>query len=212
MVNFGKDKIKLQEHLYICDKYPDPGWSRYNDCDPKWDNYRDRCKYIIDKVDKSPILDIGCAEGVMCIELAKKGFKNIIGVDVSKKTVKKADDILKKIQGMANRITYKVAWAEHLPFKDREFKTVIMTEVLEHVFDLGLSIREADRVLDNNGRIIVSVPSRGEVALAHVRTFKYRKDFMSLFPCYYQWGELIFIRRRFHRKWLVGYAKKKANY
>jgi SAM-dependent methyltransferase len=45
-----------------------------------------------------------------------------------------------------------------LPFADYSFDAVICTEVLEHVLDPGLAVRELWRVLAVGGRVVCSVP------------------------------------------------------
>ena len=48
--------------------------------------------------------------------------------------------------------------AESLPFADASFDTVLATEVLEHVTDLGRTVDEICRVLAPGGCVIVTVP------------------------------------------------------
>ncbi|CAK9830573.1 EEF1A lysine methyltransferase 2 [Anthophora retusa] len=48
----------------------------------------------VNKDDK--IIDIGCGNGMTLIELARNGFKNLIGVDYSQKAIDLAQEILKE--------------------------------------------------------------------------------------------------------------------
>lgn len=48
--------------------------------------------------------------------------------------------------------------AEHLPFEDASFDTVLATEVLEHVTDHEAALDEIERVLAPGGRVVVTVP------------------------------------------------------
>jgi ubiquinone/menaquinone biosynthesis C-methylase UbiE len=45
-----------------------------------------------------------------------------------------------------------------MPFSDRSFDNVLCTEVLEHVADPELLLREIDRVLKDNGKIFFTIP------------------------------------------------------
>jgi SAM-dependent methyltransferase len=45
-----------------------------------------------------------------------------------------------------------------LPFKDREFDTIILSDVLEHIPQPERLWKEMSRILSNNGRILMNVP------------------------------------------------------
>ena len=51
-----------------------------------------------------------------------------------------------------------VCGAQELPFRDSVFDTVVCTEVLEHVPDPGLALREIRRVIKPSGSLILSTP------------------------------------------------------
>ncbi len=55
------------------------------------------------------------------------------------------------------------ARAESLPFADGVFDTVITADVLEHVFDLNLALRELIRVLKPGGCLIIRVPNKEDL-------------------------------------------------
>ncbi|XP_063695583.1 EEF1A lysine methyltransferase 2 [Culicoides brevitarsis] len=68
-------------------------------------------KWILknDKIQKSDkILDLGCGNGMMLVELAREGFTSLIGVDYSDLAVKLASEIAKD-QDLSEFITYKQA-------------------------------------------------------------------------------------------------------
>jgi hypothetical protein len=48
--------------------------------------------------------------------------------------------------------------AQSLPFGDRTFDVVVMEQVMEHLIDPEVAVREADRVLKENGLLCVGVP------------------------------------------------------
>lgn len=91
------------------------------------------------------ILDLGCASGDYCVELAKLGFK-CTGADVNEAYV----DAAKK-KGV-NAVTS----GSRLPFEDNTFDTVVIFEVLEHVPNPELLLQEAKRV--SAGNILITVP------------------------------------------------------
>jgi ubiquinone/menaquinone biosynthesis C-methylase UbiE len=46
-----------------------------------------------------------------------------------------------------------------LPFRDREFDLVVTTKVLEHIRSLSLGLNEIERILKDDGALLVSVPT-----------------------------------------------------
>jgi SAM-dependent methyltransferase len=88
------------------------------------------------------LLDIGCGN-----KPYKKMFQGRIsehvGCDVVQSSESRADVI---------------CLATYLPFKDASYSTVLMTQVIEHVADHQAMLREAYRVLQNDGVLILSGP------------------------------------------------------
>lgn len=52
-------------------------------------------KSNLDK-ENDAIVDIGCGNGMMLVELAKRGFKQLVGVDYSRKAIDLANEVLKE--------------------------------------------------------------------------------------------------------------------
>ncbi len=61
------------------------------------------------------------------------------------------------IQSDANKVDV-VCPATALAFPDNSFDTVLCTQVLEHVYDHHAVVREANRVLQTGGKLILTVP------------------------------------------------------
>ena len=89
------------------------------------------------------ILDIGAGDGSLINALRKKGFKNVVGIDLEPKneSVIKGD-------------------ASNLKFKSAEFDIVVLTEVIEHLNNEQIPkvLNEIFRVLHKNGKLIVTTP------------------------------------------------------
>jgi len=95
-----------------------------------------------------PILDVGCNGGTTLIHFKDK--YQCQGIDIVPELVEKA-----KKRG----IFASVGSAEDLSkFNKNAFGTVICTEVLEHLFDPEIAVKEAFRVLSKGGNYIVTVP------------------------------------------------------
>ena len=68
-------------------------------------------------------------------------------------------------------IKFTKAMGENLPFKDGEFDTVLMAEVLEHVLSPEVFLKEAVRICKPGGRIIGTVPCGHHPDPDHQRDF-----------------------------------------
>lgn len=101
------------------------------------------------------ILDVGCGWAILSIYLAKHGH-NVTAIDNSQTEISIA-------QGMVTRyrasVALKLAAAQRLDFPDRAFDLVIWEEVLEHLEEPLLALKEGFRVLRPEGKIILSVPN-----------------------------------------------------
>jgi ubiquinone/menaquinone biosynthesis C-methylase UbiE len=109
------------------------------------------------------ILSLGCnSGGFERLVLQKKPGTTVYAVDVNPQMINLA---------CQKGIIAKVARAENLPFKDGYFDVLIVSEILEHVFDVDKVVKEALRVLKNGGLIIGSVP--------HPRSFNAKKGIIN---------------------------------
>ena len=94
------------------------------------------------------VLDVGCGLGV-CIKKLRELGCDVIGVDINDKG--------KELFGL-NIIELNLNNGI-LPFNDKEFDTVICTDVIEHLFYPHKILREIKRVLKDDGTVIISYPN-----------------------------------------------------
>lgn len=141
---------------------------------------RIRVKLVTDNVIGGKIIDLGCADGIMCIELARKG-KQVIGVDMNPGTIQKAKDLLSKETYQVSRNVQLVcADIEDIILNGKRADTIICCETLEHVFSPN-EIFKTMRMIGRAGtKIIITVPNRNvkkgymarwELAGIHIREF-----------------------------------------
>jgi SAM-dependent methyltransferase len=97
-------------------------------------------------------LDVGCGIGAYLDKFRSLGG-TAFGVDVDWEKLERA----KGEKGIA---TIAVSVSEKLPFGDNLFDGVLLHEVIEHVDDDCLTIREAHRVTRPGGVVIVFAPNR----------------------------------------------------
>ncbi|MBI2105972.1 methyltransferase domain-containing protein [Candidatus Woesearchaeota archaeon] len=96
------------------------------------------------------ILDLGCSGGILLKEIIKRGFSDVIGIDLDKSAI----DLAKK-QGI-NAI---IADATKTNFKDETFDLIIASDILEHLEDDNKALNEWNRTLKKSGKIIIFVPA-----------------------------------------------------
>jgi SAM-dependent methyltransferase len=124
------------------------------------------------------ILDIGCGYGYFIQICIEKGY-DCVGVDFSKYA-------LSKIQNKSLGVTLCNAQSA-LPVKSKSVDVVVMLDVLEHLDNFPLALKEIKRTLKRDGLLYIATPNLGAIA----RLFKGKnwygyldKTHVSLFTCF----------------------------
>lgn len=99
------------------------------------------------------VLDVGCGDGTVGEFLQKNIGVKVIGIDISKEAVKKANKKGIKAQVCSSE--------EFFPFKDNTFEVVFWGDNIEHLFNPMFCAKEIRRVLKKDGRLILSCPNMG---------------------------------------------------
>lgn len=99
-------------------------------------------------------LDYGCAEGWYAEALLDHGASEVVGVDVEEDRIKEA-----LAHEIPNASFYPYNGSD-LDFPDNSFDGVLVNEVLEHVADEQVSLREICRVLRPGGYLVLISPNR----------------------------------------------------
>jgi SAM-dependent methyltransferase len=121
------------------------------------------CKFLTGKV-----LDVGSGVGDFV-----KFRPDTVGVDINPDNVQWCQ---------SQDIDIRLMSVNVLPFKDKEFDSINMDNVLEHIKDPELILSEMDRVLKDNGILLVGVPGTlgFETAPDH-HTFYSKEDLIKTF-------------------------------
>ncbi len=125
----------------------------------------------------STVCDIGCNCGQMQIIFEKLGVNcKYYGIDIAKEVVKEA-----KICGNGNFVVCDIM--QELPFSKAQFDYVFCLEVIEHVENPSLLIREIRRILKDKGMLILSTPNpyRWSEILANLLKLPERAGHISSF-------------------------------
>lgn len=112
-----------------------------------------RTTYILDLLKKkkisktSSIFDVGCGGGLITKVISSNGYINVIGMDISPKSLEAAKEIDKLSKYFVGSI-YKV------PMEDNSVDVIIISDVMAHLFDLRTAFSEITRILKPKGLII----------------------------------------------------------
>jgi ubiquinone/menaquinone biosynthesis C-methylase UbiE len=112
------------------------------------------------------ILDVGVGMGRLLEHFPKL---NRFGMDISLGYLRHAK--AKGVEVCLSRI-------EEMPYKNNYFDMLVTTDVLEHVFDLNLALREMLSVVKEGGVVVVRVPYKEDLKLYLHPDFPY--DFVHL--------------------------------
>lgn len=96
------------------------------------------------------ILDVGCGSGRHLVHLARRGFHNLSGIDLSGFGIGNLNRYLPRVRAA-------VADATNLPFADGSFDLVVMVGIVYEIPEPGqhpLVWREISRVLKPGGRLV----------------------------------------------------------
>ena len=101
---------------------------------------------------ESHILDVGCGAGVTPVLLAKTRACSVVGVDKSAGMVRRSRERAKR-EGLTDRVEFRVADAQELPFKDNSFDAVITESVTAFPADKQKAVNEYVRVTKPGGYV-----------------------------------------------------------
>ena len=135
------------------------------------------------------VLDLGCGGGFLAEEFAKDGFR-VTGIDPAKRSIEAA-----RQHAAANNLSidYQIGVGEALPFPDDSFDIIACCDVLEHVEDPGLVIREVARTLKPGGVFFYDTVNR--TWLSKIVLIKILQDWrltrLCSQPNVHVWGKFI---------------------
>jgi len=96
------------------------------------------------------LLDAGCGGGTYTKHLAK--VSTVIATDISKKALENAK---KGLSELSEQIHYIVCDNEYLPLRDNSIDKIGCIDVIEHIVNVKVSLREMARVSKSHGRISI---------------------------------------------------------
>ncbi len=111
-------------------------------------------KLVADNKGAKAIADLGCGDGSILYALNKKGllahFNKVYAVDLSEERINKVKQISNKIDALVSDV------CNLHELKNNEIDIIISNQIIEHVTDCELMIKEMVRILNKNGTIYLT--------------------------------------------------------
>lgn len=130
------------------------------DLDRKREDDRYRIRHLLSFA-KLPsglrVLDIGTGIGLLPILLAEDGAQSVVGIDVSPEMLEQAEFLRLSRGGEPGaRVSYRLAPAHALPFRDEIFDAVFCRLLLNHMRRPERVVREMVRILKPGGVLVLA--------------------------------------------------------
>ena len=100
----------------------------------------------------SYVLDVGCGAGQTSCYIAKMYGCRVVGVDISERMIERSKERAER-EGVADRVEFRVADAQDLPFEDDLFDAVITESVTAFPEDKQRAVKEYARVTKLGGYV-----------------------------------------------------------
>ncbi|MDX8288974.1 class I SAM-dependent methyltransferase [Metabacillus indicus] len=134
---------------------------------------RERINWIVTRVTGNKVLDIGCSQGINAILLGREG-KKVDGIDISRESIDYAiNELGKEHPSVQASVTFKVSNFMTDDEIEKDYDTILLTEVLEHISDPEAFLKKTLAHLKPGGRLIVTVPFGINDFIDHKRTYYY---------------------------------------
>jgi len=130
---------------------------------------------VLSAIDGKVVLDFGCGDGGQSVELALRGAKRVIGLDVQPVRLERARALAKKL-GVQDRCVF----AETT---DEKVDVILSKDAFEHFEDPAQVLRDMERMLKADGIVLA--------AFGPTWWHPYGGHGLSVFP----WSHLLFTER-----------------
>lgn len=106
-------------------------------------------------VDAQRVLDVGCGLGGKTVYYAERGAELVVGLDLDEKRARVAMELARR-HPAGTKVRIVIGNGMHLPFCKDAFDQIISTDVIEHIDDPFLAIRDWARVIRSGGVITIT--------------------------------------------------------
>ncbi|MFC1944521.1 class I SAM-dependent methyltransferase [Chloroflexota bacterium] len=116
-------------------------------------NYYRQTMDLLESSSQMSILDVGCGYGFLLDVAMSYGIQNATGLDVSQNAIRHAKQ-------RAPLAKYVHSTIEDCSFEDQSFDIITCLGTIEHVADTELALKQMNRILKSNGKILINFPNR----------------------------------------------------
>jgi sterol 24-C-methyltransferase len=116
-------------------------------------NMHDKIVEYLKPVPEHKILDAGCGQGFVAVDLAERYGLHITGIDITPYIVKRAKEYAEK-KGLGDSVTFIEGDYSRMDFPDESFDHIYAVETLCHSADMEIVLKEFWRVLKPGGRFL----------------------------------------------------------
>ncbi|MFN8446426.1 MAG: methyltransferase domain-containing protein [Caldilineaceae bacterium] len=103
------------------------------------------------------VIEIGAGSGQLSQDLAQDGAEEVVGIDISAAMLEAAEyQRLSRTNDTAERVSFRLAAANAIPFADARFDAAIMHTLLHHSQKPASILQEIGRVLKSNGILLLA--------------------------------------------------------
>jgi SAM-dependent methyltransferase len=106
------------------------------------------------KVTGLTVLDVGCGHGRLCVDIARRGAKRVVGLDTDQKRIDFAkNNILQNYPELKNVVTFHCQ--ELIDYSEELFDIMVSKDALEHILDVTSLLDEMKKRLKSGGKIYI---------------------------------------------------------
>jgi ubiquinone/menaquinone biosynthesis C-methylase UbiE len=116
----------------------------------EWSFYSDIGLSLKNKI----LLDVGCGYGGRSVYYASMGAK-VIAIDIKPKRFKLSNEFA-KLHNVDRQVTFQIADAAYLPFKNNSFDVVMSNNAMQYISNPLQSLNEFKRVVKPDGLICIN--------------------------------------------------------
>lgn len=123
-----------------------------------WRKKLDCMSELLSSIDYQTVLDVGCGDGGLLETVNPTA--SYTGVDISPTQLKSFRKHLKQSPEIhSGQVKLLCHDATHLPFKTHSFDLILACDVLEHVLNPELLLKQIDRLVKPGGHVLIGIPN-----------------------------------------------------